>query len=34
MRERALMVRGELDVREQPEGGVEVALDLPIGARS
>lgn len=31
MRERALMVRGEFDVREQPEGGVEVALDLPIG---
>ena len=30
MRERALMVRAELDVSERPEGGVEVALDLPI----
>jgi two-component system sensor histidine kinase UhpB len=29
MRERALMAHGRLEVSERPEGGVEVALDLP-----
>ncbi len=33
MRERALMVQGELEIGEREEGGVEVALDLPIGER-
>ncbi len=31
MRERALMVRADLNITERPEGGVEVALDVPIG---
>lgn len=30
MHERALMVRATLQVTERPEGGVEVALDLPL----
>lgn len=30
MRERALMVRADLDIRERPAGGVEVALDVPV----
>jgi nitrate/nitrite-specific signal transduction histidine kinase len=34
MRERALLVRAELNIGERPEGGVEVALDLPIGTRA
>jgi len=34
MRERALMVRGDLNLSERPEGGLEVALDLPFGERS
>ena len=33
MRERAMMVQGELEIGEREEGGVEVALDLPIGER-
>jgi two-component system sensor histidine kinase UhpB len=33
MRERALMVRGDFALTERPQGGVEVALDLPIGGR-
>jgi two-component system sensor histidine kinase UhpB len=32
MRERALLVRAELNIGDRPEGGVEVALDLPVGA--
>jgi two-component system sensor histidine kinase UhpB len=32
MRERALMVEAGLEVRERAEGGVEVALDLPLEA--
>jgi two-component system sensor histidine kinase UhpB len=34
MRERAMLVRAELNIGEGPEGGVEVALDLPVGAPS
>lgn len=30
MRERALMVRADLNIREHPAGGVEVVLDVPI----
>jgi two-component system sensor histidine kinase UhpB len=30
MRERALMVQAELNITERPEGGVDVALDMPI----
>jgi two-component system sensor histidine kinase UhpB len=30
MRERALMVRGDLHIGERPGGGVEVALDVPV----
>jgi two-component system, NarL family, sensor histidine kinase UhpB len=33
MRERALMARATIALRERPEGGVEVALDLPLGER-
>jgi two-component system sensor histidine kinase UhpB len=33
MRERALLVRAELDIGERAGGGVEVALDLPIEER-
>ncbi|HEY1357965.1 MAG TPA: histidine kinase [Thermoleophilaceae bacterium] len=29
MRERALLIHADLDVRERPEGGTEVVLDLP-----
>lgn len=31
MRERALLVGGELTVADHPEGGVQVTLDLPLG---
>jgi two-component system, NarL family, sensor histidine kinase UhpB len=34
MRERALMVRAELNISERPGGGLEMALDLPIGGLS
>jgi two-component system, NarL family, sensor histidine kinase UhpB len=34
MRERALLVRAELNIGERAEGGVEVALDVPIGGRT
>jgi nitrate/nitrite-specific signal transduction histidine kinase len=34
MRERALLVRAELNIGERAEGGVEVALDVPIGRRT
>jgi two-component system sensor histidine kinase UhpB len=30
MRERAMMVRAQLEVGDRPGGGVEVALDLPV----
>ena len=34
MRERALLVGAELNIAERAEGGVEVALDIPIGERA
>jgi two-component system sensor histidine kinase UhpB len=34
MRERALLVSAELNIAERAEGGVEVALDVPIGERA
>lgn len=34
MRERALLVHAELNIRELPQGGVEVALDLPVGGKA
>jgi signal transduction histidine kinase len=32
MRERALMVDGQLSVRPRPEGGTEVRLVVPVAA--